>query len=160
MQDLTLTASRAVVTDSNKKLTSSGATDAEVGHLSGVTSAIQTQLNTKWPAGMTKSITLENPVAGDIFHIFTTQQALTVSRLEAFLVGSSSPSVTWKVHYGPDPSAAGTVVVTAGTTTTVTASIQATTSFNNTTPQVGDAVWLEITAQSGTVGKIHLTIFF
>lgn len=42
-----LTASRAVVTDSAKGLVSSAATATEVGYLSGVTSSIQTQLNGK-----------------------------------------------------------------------------------------------------------------
>lgn len=42
-----LTASRAVVTDGSKKLVSSGTTSTELGYVSGVTSAIQTQLNAK-----------------------------------------------------------------------------------------------------------------
>ena len=42
-----LTASRAVVTDGSKNLASSAVTATEVGHLSGVTSAIQTQLDGK-----------------------------------------------------------------------------------------------------------------
>lgn len=42
-----LTASRAVVTDANGFLTVSAATATEVGYLSGVTSAIQTQLDSK-----------------------------------------------------------------------------------------------------------------
>jgi len=40
-----LTASRAVVTDASKNLTSSAVTSTELGYVSGVTSAIQTQLN-------------------------------------------------------------------------------------------------------------------
>lgn len=40
-----LTASRAVVTNSSKVLTSSATTDTEIGYVSGVTSAIQTQIN-------------------------------------------------------------------------------------------------------------------
>jgi hypothetical protein len=42
-----LTASRAVVTDSSKNLASSAVTSTELGYVSGVTSAIQTQLNGK-----------------------------------------------------------------------------------------------------------------
>lgn len=42
-----LTGSRAVVSDSSKTLVSSATTDTEIGYVSGVTSAIQTQLNTK-----------------------------------------------------------------------------------------------------------------
>lgn len=40
-----LTASKAVVTDSNGEVTTSSTTATEIGYLSGVTSAIQTQLN-------------------------------------------------------------------------------------------------------------------
>lgn len=43
----TLTASRVVVTDASKNLASSSVTSTELGYLSGVTSAIQTQLNAR-----------------------------------------------------------------------------------------------------------------
>ena len=42
-----LTANRGIATDSNKKLVSTTATDTEINYLSGVSSAIQTQLNAK-----------------------------------------------------------------------------------------------------------------
>lgn len=41
------TASKALITDSNKNITTSSVSDTELGYLSGVTSAIQTQLNAK-----------------------------------------------------------------------------------------------------------------
>lgn len=44
-----LTASRALYADANKKLQSSTTTNTELGYVSGVTSAIQTQLNGKAP---------------------------------------------------------------------------------------------------------------
>jgi hypothetical protein len=44
-----LTASRALVTDGSKNLTSSSTTSTELGYVSGVTSAIQTQLDDKAP---------------------------------------------------------------------------------------------------------------
>jgi hypothetical protein len=42
-----LTASRAVVSDASGKIAAATATSVEIGHLSGVTSAIQTQINSK-----------------------------------------------------------------------------------------------------------------
>jgi hypothetical protein len=45
--DSGLTASRAVVSDGSKQLTSSTTTATEIGYVNGVTSAIQTQLNSK-----------------------------------------------------------------------------------------------------------------
>lgn len=44
---ITLTASRAVVTDANGKVAASTVTSTELGYVHGVTSAIQTQLNSK-----------------------------------------------------------------------------------------------------------------
>lgn len=49
------TASRALVTDSSKKIAVSSVTSTELGYLSGVTSAIQTQLNGKSDTGHTHS---------------------------------------------------------------------------------------------------------
>lgn len=46
-----LTANRAVISDASKNLISSPTTDTELGYLSGVTSAVQTQLNGKQAAG-------------------------------------------------------------------------------------------------------------
>lgn len=48
-----LTASRATVTDASKNLASSATTATEIGYVSGVTSAIQTQLNNKQPLDST-----------------------------------------------------------------------------------------------------------
>lgn len=45
-----LTASRALITDASKNLSSSATTSTELGYVSGVTSAIQTQLNAKAPS--------------------------------------------------------------------------------------------------------------
>ena len=64
------------------------------------------------------------------------------------------------MRYGSDPSAAGTLVVTLGTTTTVTASVATVTSFDNSTPSSGDAIWIEVTAVSGTVTELHVTLYF
>ena len=49
------TASRALVTDSSKNIAVSSVTSTELGYLSGVTSAIQTQLNGKSDSGHTHS---------------------------------------------------------------------------------------------------------
>jgi hypothetical protein len=56
----TLTASRAVVTDASGYVSTSSVTSTELGYLSGVTSAIQTQLNAKG-AGTVTSVALSLP---------------------------------------------------------------------------------------------------
>lgn len=52
-----LTASRAIVSDSSKNLSSSTVTSTELGYVSGVTSALQTQLNNKAASGANSDIT-------------------------------------------------------------------------------------------------------
>jgi len=69
LQDTTVTASRAVASDSNGLPVASSTTSTELGYLSGVTSAIQTQLNTKFDTagtGLTASgttVSLSTPVS-------------------------------------------------------------------------------------------------
>lgn len=113
------------------------------------------------PTGdFSRSFTLESPVVGDKFTIWTPHLPQTISRIEAFVRGSSSPSVTWKLKKDTDPTAAGTAVITVGTTTTVTTSIQQVTAFDSSSIAADTALWIEITAVSGTVTELHLTIHF
>lgn len=65
-----LTASRAVVTGASNELAASATTDTEIGYVSGVTSAIQTQLNAKLPTTITTT--------GDIIY---SSSGTTASRL-------------------------------------------------------------------------------
>lgn len=66
-----LTASRAMVTDASSVITTSAVTATEQGYLSGVTSAIQTQLNAKAPAANpTFTGTITTPLTVDHVAIF------------------------------------------------------------------------------------------
>ena len=58
------TASRAVVTDGNKKITVSSVTSTELGYISGVTSAVQTQINGKAADSSVVHKTGDETVAG------------------------------------------------------------------------------------------------
>lgn len=61
INNASLTPSRAVVTDASDNLVSSATTATEIGFVSGVTSSIQTQLNSKLPSGggtLTGNLTL------------------------------------------------------------------------------------------------------
>lgn len=74
-----LTASTAVVTDASKNLASSAVTSTELGYVSGVTSAIQTQLNAKGSGTVTSvSVTTANGVSGSVA-TSTTTPAITLS---------------------------------------------------------------------------------
>lgn len=57
-----LTASRAIVTDGSKVLTSSATTSTELGYVNGVTSAIQTQIDGK--VGTSRTISTTAPLTG------------------------------------------------------------------------------------------------
>lgn len=73
-----LTASRAVVTDANKKLVSSGATAQQVGYLSNVTSDVQGQLDAKLPVASpsaTGTVTATQGTAGNAVQVLQSTHA-------------------------------------------------------------------------------------
>lgn len=107
-----------------------------------------------------KSITIEDPSDSEDISMFFTNKAITVTEMRAVLVGSSTPSVTWTIRHGTDRSATGAEVVTSGTTTTSVSTGSDVTSFNDATIVADSHVWLETTAQSGTVDELHITIFY
>ena len=54
-----LTANKALISDANGKVGASSVTSTELGYVSGVTSAIQTQINTKQPQTLSSAITVD-----------------------------------------------------------------------------------------------------
>lgn len=156
-----LTASELVATDGSKNLQSLAVATypslTELSYVKGVTSAIQTQMN---KALIKKAgITYTNPTNSDDYTIFFTDDAITITQMNAVLAnGSSTPSVTWTVRHSTDRSAVGNEVVTSGTTTTSITSGSEVTSFNDATVPASSWVWLETTAKSGTVPELSVTL--
>ena len=112
------------------------------------------------PSGLfTKDLNLENPGASEDDPSIQLDEAAVISKLRAVLRGTT-PSVTWTLRHGSDRNAAGTEVVTGGTTTTNTTTGETITSFNSASIPAGDHVWLETTAASGTVLSFRVTIVF
>ena len=104
-------------------------------------------------------ITVENPGAAEDISIAFTNRAITITEIRAVLIGSATPSVTWKIrHHATDRNNVGNAVVTAGTTTTSVTTGDDVTSFNDATIPLDSYIWFETTAQSGTVTEIHITI--
>jgi len=102
-------------------------------------------------------IQVENPSSSEDIGWFRTYVPTTIATISAVLVGSSTPSVTFTVRYAADRSAAGTELLTAGRTVT------SVTTGSNFTPDVTTIpadvwVWLETTAQSGTVSELLVAI--
>jgi len=107
-----------------------------------------------------KGITIPDPTSSEDIGLFFTDVSITVTQMNAVLRGSSTPSVTCTVRHNSARSATGAEVVTSGTTTTSTTTGSEVTSFNDATIPAGSWVWLETTAQSGTVDELTLSIEF
>lgn len=105
-----------------------------------------------------KSITVLSPGATEDDSMFFTDVAITVQKMVAVLTGSSTPSVTWTIRHSTDRSATGNEVVTSGTTTTSVTTGSVVTTFNDATIPANSFVWLETTAQSGTVSSINISL--
>lgn len=106
-----------------------------------------------------KAITVEDPTDAEDISIFFTNKAITITEMRAVVRGTT-PSVTWTIRHGTDRSAAGAEVVTGGTTTTSESSGSDVTSFNDATIVADSFVWLETTAQTGTVDEIAIAIVY
>lgn len=95
-----LTANRAVVTGASSELASSATTNTELGYVSGVTSAIQTQLNNKWDltgnAGTTAGTNYIGTRDAVDFVIKTndTERAKFVNSTGALLLGNNAAGAT------------------------------------------------------------------
>lgn len=124
------------------------------------TSGLQTALDGKLASTtpFVKGISIEDPTATEDITLFFTDDAITITQMNAVLLGSATPSVTWTVRHNSDRSAAGAEVVTSGTTTTSTTTGSEVTSFNDATIPAGSWVWLETSSASGTVDEINVTI--
>jgi hypothetical protein len=86
-------------------------------------------------------------------------RAMTITHLHAVLPrGTSTPSVSFTIRHGADVSATGTALITAGTTVTSTTSGTSVTSFNSAAVSSGHLIWLDVTAKSGTVPMLHVTL--
>ncbi|MHA2067151.1 MAG: hypothetical protein ACXABY_22515 [Candidatus Thorarchaeota archaeon] len=90
--------------------------------------------------------------------IWFTPDAITISQIRAVVRGTT-PSVTVNPKFAADRSAAGTAILTAAEAVT-NETTGANLSLNNTSIAAGQWVWLETTAQSGTVSELNLTIVY
>lgn len=83
-----LTASRAVVSDGSGKVAVSATTSTEIGFVSGLTSAVQTQLNAKQPLWQTLAVSSDATLTASRIHLVDTSavRALTLPAVAADLV--------------------------------------------------------------------------
>ena len=101
-----LTASTVPYLDASKNLTSSAVTPTELGYVSGVTSAIQTQLNAKAPTAnptFTGTVTIPTPFTLGVVSVTTTGTQLNYINIATGTTGtgnivfSASPTLTGDV---------------------------------------------------------------
>lgn len=104
--------------------------------------------------------TILNPGASEDTAVAFTDRDITVNKVIAILKGSASPSVTWTLRFAADRSATGTELLTGGSVTTSTTTGLVLQSFNDETIPANNFIWIETTAQSGTVNELHLTIIY
>lgn len=108
---------------------------------------------------LSKTITIESPTSSEDISIFFTNKAITVTEVRAITVGTS-PSTTWKIYHETNRSSSGNDLIIAGTTTTSQSSGNDLTSFDDATIVADSFIWLETSAQSGTVQELSITIFY
>ncbi len=96
-----LTANRAIVTNASSKLETSVATSTEVGYLSGVTSAIQTQLNNRLPLSggtLTGTLTLSTGTVSSPSLLFSGGtsgfSSSSLNRLDFITAGTSRMNIS------------------------------------------------------------------
>ncbi|MHA2163346.1 MAG: hypothetical protein ACXABF_13075, partial [Candidatus Thorarchaeota archaeon] len=105
------------------------------------------------------ALNVENPGDAEDIGILFTDVAITIQSIRAVVRGTT-PSVTINPRHSTDRSAAGNTILSSATAITNTTTGQNLTSFNDATVPASSWIWLETTAQSGTVLELTLTIFF
>ena len=120
------------------------------------------EMNQVWqptpiPNAAPRSATIAGPKANDNFTLFRTDVETTISSVNA-LVSGAGPSVTYEIRYALNRTSAGTLATVPSTTTNTTTGSAAT--VQNQPIPAGAYVWLVITAVSGTVGELNITIAF
>jgi hypothetical protein len=113
---------------------------------------------TAYDIGNKKSISIESPTATEDIKLFFTTTPMTLTRIQSVL--ASGTSVTFRINYGPDVSAAGTQTTTNAIVCNSTTTGVSTTAFSNATIPADNFVWLVTSAVSGTVSQLHVTLVF
>ena len=102
-----------------------------------------------------RSATVAEPQTGDSFTLFKATRDTTLRDVSAIVSGGS---VTYEIRYAADRSTAGTLAIVADTVTNTTTGATAT--LQNQPIPVGSWVWLEITAVSGVVDELNVSVAF
>ena len=102
-----------------------------------------------------RSATVAEPQTGDSFTLFKATRDTTLRDVSAIVSGGS---VTYEIRYAADRSTAGTLAIVADTVTNTTTGATAT--LQNQPIPVDSWVWFEITAVSGVVDELNVSVAF
>jgi len=129
---------------------------SDVSITSPVSGDALTYNGSEWTQGRTpKSATIVSPRVGDAITLFYAEINTTLRDVQAVVQGTS-PSVTFVIKKDVDRSSAGTVVTTSTAVTNTTTG--QTVAIVNQPVLAGQYVWLEISAVSGTVSELSVSI--
>lgn len=106
-----------------------------------------------------RAVSITYPSAAENVTLLWAESAMTIDRIVAHVDGAT-PSVTFSLKHAADRSAAGTDVVTGGSTVTSLTTGNSITTFNNAGIAAGSWLWLTTSAVSGTVSQFHATVYF
>jgi len=108
------------------------------------------------------SVTIASPSATEDIQLIKIDNAMTILKMETILVPSvvTTQGTVWTIRHGTDRGGTGNEVITGGTYTTATRSVQTITSFNDATVPAGSFLWLETTLASDSIINQGITIKF
>lgn len=112
---------------------------------------------TKIPNAAPRSITIFGPKSGDNFTLFRTDVETTITAVTALATGTT-PSITYELRYAANRTGAGTLAIIPEAVTNTTTGDSAV--VQNQPIPANSYVWLVITAVTGTVGEMNVTIAF
>lgn len=118
-----------------------------------------TSVQAKWKS---KNLAIPSPFTGDdLFgNHWEWGRDITIKKVTAVLVGSSTPSVTFTLRHATSRSAGGTEVTTGGWTVTSTTTSTVFDDFDDATVNFNEMIWLEVTDQSGVVDMLNITVYY
>lgn len=109
---------------------------------------------------LSKSTTVEDPLATENIGFFFTSIAITVTQLNDVVVGSATPSLTWNLRHATARNEGSPNDLFSSNRVTTSESGAETTSFDDATIPAGSWIWIISSAQSGTVDEITITVLY
>ena len=156
--DITVTSGSNIITVDWSGTDSDTVSDAIIGGTN-TTVTSGTNIITIDGATLTKSISIEAPTASEDISWFFTPVAITVTEVTAVSVGTT-PSTTISIMHNTNRNNAGNNVLTSATATTSTTTGDNPAIGGDTTIPLDSFVWLETSAQTGTVTNLLVSLTY